>query len=94
VSTIHQARKDIRYLASLVRGLLALDEELEKAGGLDAFLREKGNTLEALERADADLVEKRATLSMLDQEISERQGRLDAIEAQIKSVRDRLEGSN
>lgn len=37
-SVFHAARKDIRYLASLVRGLMALDEALGEGADLDRLI--------------------------------------------------------
>lgn len=47
------ARKNIKYITSLVRGLLALDEELEAVGSLEKLATQKQIAVGELERQEA-----------------------------------------
>ena len=48
MNVAHQARKDLKVLASSLRGLIALDEELERAGSLEKLITETAGRLEQL----------------------------------------------
>lgn len=72
MNPIHQARKDIKYLTSLVRDLTALDEELERVGGLDKILAEKREALKGIERG---ISERSDDLKKIEAEILKAKGR-------------------
>lgn len=55
-----QAWKDIRYIASMVKGIVALNDELERAGSLDALVTEKEAKLDALKSQEAEIAAKLA----------------------------------
>jgi chromosome segregation ATPase len=55
MNPITQARKDIKFLVSLTKGLSALDDELERVGGLEKLEREIQGRVDALKSEVAGL---------------------------------------
>src|SRR3990167_9204542 len=63
MNTASNARKNLKYLASLVRGLMALDEELEEAGSLEQMVLQKQGVIDGLDKKEAALRERLTTLA-------------------------------
>jgi hypothetical protein len=55
MNPITQARKDIKFLVSLTKGLSALDDELERVGGLEKLEREIQGRVDALKSEEAGI---------------------------------------
>ncbi len=91
-TTVRQARKDLRYLAQTLRGLLALDDELAKADDLEKLTRDRqaelsqaegalanarGELATATEQAAAVLADTKAKAEALVSEAEARAGNLN-----------------
>lgn len=83
MSTYSQARKDIRFLASSLRGLVALDAQLGEAGGLEkqiaALTAERNSQVTQVEAAKAAVEEAKVGV---DQIIADGKVKLASIEAE------------
>lgn len=53
MNTASEARKNIKYLSSVLRGLVALDAELEEVGSIERMVTQKQSALDVLTREEA-----------------------------------------
>ncbi len=72
MNPVTQARKDIKYLASLVRGLVALDEKLEEVGSVEKLVASLAAEVDAA-RHELLEVQKQVTFEQRNVESAKKQ---------------------
>lgn len=83
MSKYHQARKDIRLLASFVKGLAELDVELEALGGMEKVVTECEGRVKKAQAEEADARSKAET-AMGD--LAKVRGELETLQSKAKDV--------
>ena len=80
MTTTSEARKNIKYLSSVLRGLVALDDELEEVGSIEKLATQKQIVVDGLDRQEV------AARQRLNELAKEYDARRRSAEAEVQTM--------